>query len=415
MTFAPEINDETRTELRELLAAYDDALTDFDNDHLIIFPSDNERKRLFFEFLKRWDKAWSRRGPCMHDGCQQRSIARSHTISLGTSIRLIAENDHVLTPRFGEGGLELVPVGVREASTFPGFCEEHEAQFAVFETKKTMTEVEHFRLQAFRTICREIYAKRHQIQKAEEMLSTYERLRHDFVVGRIRQVPTGNASVKNLALRFEGDPIEAKLVGMLDEMRRDLPELEQLYRDILADLQTNSTKVAMIAADLDMRLPVCLSGLGVLNYVAGCERRRSLCFLAILPEQGRTKILLGAAAEHGEAIKLHFADTSSPSILEKLESWMLHGSDHWFITPSAWEAIPIVRQRAICNRILELRSLADGVPFSILDDARNQVVRFIEADLITKAASPDQIDNVEAVLAREKAKLDYRSSPSDLE
>lgn len=90
-----DISEERRLELRDLLTAYDDALADFETDHKVIFPSDAERNRLFFGFLNRWGNAWSKPGPCMFDGCTKRSIARSHTISLGTSIRLIAENDHV--------------------------------------------------------------------------------------------------------------------------------------------------------------------------------------------------------------------------------------------------------------------------------------------------------------------------------
>lgn len=125
-----DMSEEKREELRSLLIAYDAALTEFDNDHKVIFSSEADRNRLFFGFRKRWGKAWSKPGRCMHDGCAKTSIAHSHTISLGASIRLIAENDHVVTPQFGDNGLELVPIGVRKASTFPGFCEEHETQFS---------------------------------------------------------------------------------------------------------------------------------------------------------------------------------------------------------------------------------------------------------------------------------------------
>jgi hypothetical protein len=147
-----EICEEEREGLRALLTAYDAAIEDFESNHTVIFPSDGERKRQFYAFIKRWDKAWFTRGPRMHDGCTAKSIARSHTIPLAASIRLIAEDGHVVTPRFGANGIELARIGVHEASTFPGFCEEHEAQFAGFETKKHMTEAEHFQLQAFRTM-----------------------------------------------------------------------------------------------------------------------------------------------------------------------------------------------------------------------------------------------------------------------
>ena len=65
----------------------------------------------------------------MHDGCTKTSIARSHTIPLSGSLRLIAEDGHVLTPRVGESGLQLVHIGVRQGFNFPRLA--HEAEFAI--------------------------------------------------------------------------------------------------------------------------------------------------------------------------------------------------------------------------------------------------------------------------------------------
>jgi hypothetical protein len=408
-----DMSEEKREELRDVLTAYDDALTNLGNDHRVIFRSDSERNRLFYGFLKRWSKTWSKPGLCMHEGCVKTSISRSHTIPLAASIRLIAENGHVMTPQFGENGLDLVPVGVREASTFPGFCEEHEALFAAFETKKKMTDAEHFGLQAFRTICREIYTKRHQRQKSEAMLTEYRRLREDYVISRMNLAHKGNKPLGVSGLRFESDPIETKLIEVLDDIRIDLPELEGLYRGILDDLQSGGDNIFMEAANFDMQLFVCLSGLGVLNYMENGVGKRGLCFLAIIPEAGQTKIMLGAASTHEKIVRLHFNDLSSPTILEMLESWMIHGSDHWFMAPSAWQAIPEARQRAICARILEPLSLADRVPFSVLDGPRKHIVNLIESQLASRAIPPDEIERAKEILAEEKAKLDYVAAVSD--
>lgn len=401
-----DMNEATREELRDLLSAYDNALTEFDDDHTVIFPSDAERNRLFFEFLKRWGKAWSKPGPCMYDGCTKKSIARSHTISLGASIRLISEDDHVLTPRFGDNGVELVRIGVREASTFPGFCEEHEAHFAPFEVKKAMTDPGHFILQAFRTICREIYAKRYQRRQGEAMLAEYRRQREAFVIGRLKLSQTGTKPLDVSGIRFENDPMETKLVEMLNHAQVDLSELERLYRGILDDLQHDSENIAMIVADFDMQLAVCLSGCGVLKYMDQGASKRALCIFAIIPEAGRTKIIIGATADHENAIKLHFEAESSVAILEMLESWMIHGSDHWFITPSVWNDVPHARQRAICDRILDGNwSLADRVPFSVLDQPRRHIVSFIESQITSDAIPSEQIARVQQILAHQKVKF----------
>ena len=249
-----EIDEEKRAELRDALIAYDQALTDLEADAAAIFSTVGERNSVFHSFLKRWERAWSKAGPCMHDGCSNLSIPRSHTISLGASIRLIADNGHVQTPRYGAAGLNLVSVGVRDASTFPGFCTEHEKLFSAFETQKAMTEEQHFRLQAFRTICREIYSKRHQKQKAEAMLAEHRFRRGKFVIGRMQSARQAAPPLEVSGLTFENDEIENRLVRHLTDIQSDLPELEALYKGILNEIRHGSDHLAMLVANFDIQL-----------------------------------------------------------------------------------------------------------------------------------------------------------------
>jgi hypothetical protein len=102
-----------------------------------------------------------------------------------------------------------------------------------------------------------------------------------------------------------------------------------------------------------------------------------------------------------------FCDRSSLALLEMLESWMIHGSDHWFMTPSAWTAIPEARQRTICDRILEPLLLADRAPFSVLDGPRRQIPSFVESQLAKSVFPADEVEREKQTIAEEKAKLDY--------
>jgi hypothetical protein len=56
----------------------------------------------------------------MHPDCSNPSVGRSHAIPMGVSIKQIAEKGHVVTPRFRENGVEVVDIGVRDASRLPG-------------------------------------------------------------------------------------------------------------------------------------------------------------------------------------------------------------------------------------------------------------------------------------------------------
>lgn len=181
-------------------------------------------------------------------------------------------------------------------------------------------------------------------------------------------------------LEFRDDVLETQVVGHIDSLNEDLSALDGLYRGLVEDMRHGAQNTAMLIANFNLRVPVCLSGLGMLNYELHGVRKRALCFLAVIPEQAQTKIIIGAEKEHQNAIDLHFMDETSPALVARLESWMCHGSDHWFIAPSAWVAIPEQRRQAICDRILDVsHALADPVPFSVLDGTRSTINRAFTA------------------------------------
>jgi hypothetical protein len=323
------------------------------------------------------------------------------------SIKRIAENGHVVTPRFGGNGVEVVPIGIRDASTFPGFCDIHEAQFAEFESQKKMTTTDHFHLQAYRTLCREIYTKQHYKRKLEASLDDYRGLRGAFITARVSQVqrekPIGIKGV-----RFEHDPLEDSVIEQIESLSQGLKELDELYNGILDELRTGAGRVVMIGASLDFELPVCLSGLGILPYRTGDVIRRALCFLAVIPEANETKIIVGTGKDHENELTRYLQDESSTAMLARVESWMCHGSDHWFMTPSVWEAIPPERKDAIRARILDTaHSIAHPVEFSVLDGLRNRIVAWAESQLRDRKIAPDNISRAMQLVDAEKAKLNW--------
>jgi hypothetical protein len=239
------------------------------------------------------------------------------------------------------------------------------------------------------------------------MLDDYRRLREDFVVERMLAASTARTPLTISELKFENDEIEQKLTRMLGEVQSDLPELQGLYNGLIDEMRNGSDKTAIQVRDFDIQLPVALSGIGVLNYRRDDNSFRAICFVTILPEAGRTKFMIGADRQHSDALDFSLRDDGSLAVLATLESWMLHGSDHWFITPSAWAAVPPDRQRAICERILEPLSLADRAPFSVLDGARQQIITYIEELLVADALTLELRATWEEVREQEHAKLSW--------
>jgi hypothetical protein len=171
------------------------------------------------------------------------------------------------------------------------------------------------------------------------------------------------------------------------------------------DIRNNTlnSKISFVVATIDLQLPVCLSGMGVLNYIDAGVRKRALCLLAIIPEAGQAKIMYGTADMHMRALQSCFSDQSSPAVIEMLESWMCHGSDHWFMTPSEWRVISESRKQATLDLILNSElSIADPVEFSILDTARKRIIGFIEESLAAGTVPDHDVSMVKALLEREK-------------
>ncbi|MGC4015322.1 MAG: hypothetical protein QM755_12520 [Luteolibacter sp.] len=82
-------------------------------------------------------------------------------------MKLIEEGGSVLQWRQdwwtknGDGLLDLRPIMINEASTFPGFCAEHDGRlFVVVDTKPFYARRDQLFLQAFRAHVRELHCKR---------------------------------------------------------------------------------------------------------------------------------------------------------------------------------------------------------------------------------------------------------------
>ena len=240
-----------RNELRNLLRAYDDAVTDFESNHAVIYSSEADRLRRSFSNKKQWAKLWSRPVRCMYEGCTERSIPRSHSIPMSASLKLIAEEGHVVTPRLAGNGVEMGRIGIREASTFPGFCEHHESIFSEFESHKKMSSDRHYLLQTFRTLCREIFRMRRQKEWLKSSLAEYRELRRGFIVSRIQKAQQSKSTeIKNIT--FENDEMESRAVEGIDLLSEDLPILNDLYSNLFNDIRNETSDSSLIVRSFDL-------------------------------------------------------------------------------------------------------------------------------------------------------------------
>lgn len=97
-------------------------------------------------------------------------IVRAHTLQLAGSLSTIAVERHVygfdaLRPPEPNGDPRYGLIGVRQASTFTGFCSRHDTElFRPLEMTPFVTSKEQLFLLAYRALSKEVYAKRFAIR-----------------------------------------------------------------------------------------------------------------------------------------------------------------------------------------------------------------------------------------------------------
>jgi len=347
-------------------------------DPYAVFGPDSNRKRGLFDSRTRRFKAWDRSGPCLYRGCQEQSIPRSHAVQRAQALDGIAEDQHVLTPALDrEGALRLQRVGVRIASTFPGFCTRHELLFAEFEQAGAISTARHLALQMFRTLCREIARKRYSIEQGKQDLKNYRAARDAYYSSAIMTAAPGIAVG---GTRAEGDEREDCAVDLLKSEEEVLRMLEEdLYPEFTDYLETGSPEPSATAVRVPLHIPVSLSGFAVVNYLERDVPHRALCLVGVVPQGDETVLFIGTAKRHEALLELWTPRLDHGfGILNAVESWMLHGSDHWFLKPSIWAALPPERQAKILEAITATEgNIGFSSAFSIFDDLRRWLIEEI--------------------------------------
>lgn len=111
----------------------------------------------------------------LNDGLCTKKIIQAHTISKSGSLKQIAEGGHVMgvktslseLDRTG-GDMDVKKVGIKDASTFAGFCSYHDKElFAPLEDQAITLSTEQLFLLAYRSTSRELYAKNEQLLTVE--------------------------------------------------------------------------------------------------------------------------------------------------------------------------------------------------------------------------------------------------------
>lgn len=391
--------------LDKLNTAMDKALKDFQSNPSFIF--ENELERLKYQYSEPKElKNWKKNQKCIVTGCDKKSIEKSHTIQKSGSIKELAENEHILTPNFNDknGEMEMLSVGVNIASTFPGYCLEHESLFSEFENLKDFNTGEHMGLQLYRTVCREIVINEYKKNSLQDIHKRYivfrDKMMKDAYIANLDKetLNTPTLELKDFKLTSKDGRLREvkKRVKLIDT---NLKEFLYPYHDaILNDLKKKRfQKIAYTAITFNQQIPVALAGKG--NFYYG---KNINIIMNVLPRTNNTYIFFSTLKKNTKALKLYMRQFGNPLLMmNAIESCMIHGSDHWFIKPSIWNRINVDSQQKILDSINDDKyNIADKFEMTIFNDLKQTYF-----DLADKEASIP--DDVAELIKAEKEKSTF--------
>jgi hypothetical protein len=95
-------------------------------------------KSKYFDFLSSLGSLNNKPKNCMYPTCIDNSIKKSHIIPKSLVLEKISTNGHFIEPSFNDQSetYSFKKVGINQASTFSGFCEEHESGGQIWKRQK---------------------------------------------------------------------------------------------------------------------------------------------------------------------------------------------------------------------------------------------------------------------------------------
>jgi len=363
--------------------AMDLIIEEFGQNEELHLQNEIDRRRYlydsgYFKIIKE-DK-----GRCTYPGCEKIAI-KSHSIQKSASLKIIAEDNHVsmLAFDYRTEEMKMKRIGVNDASTFPGFCSEHELMFQVFETKGNIESDIEKLLQLYRSCCREIYGNQKSI--------TISRYRHEQYLN-FRNLKFKEMFLEKLEpdmlkdLRFDSiryDHLttnESLILNQITVAENHLKDfLYPMHKKLLKDIgKGRQQSTFLVSITVDIEIPCCLAGI---TYISGKGKVIEPIIVNVLPQIGSTMVLFAAPKRLQKRVEwfVRLITRSVFHLLESIEHWILDNSDHWFIRPSVWDYLnDSIKDNIINKFFLEMYSDSNTETMIFIQLRKELIHQFLE-------------------------------------
>ena len=328
---------------------------------------------------------WSKPRICIYPGCGSQTIKRSHAISKGNSLKNIADNGHVLQPFVDvfapHLAVSMKSIGVNAASTFPGFCNEHEELFQKYENKK-IHEDNFIPLQTYRSICREVVHLEIEIEIIEKEINSYK--------GKLEQeassILTEKLKKRGIFEKLERIEIKGldKILIRLEKLKKDRKSRlaylkrhsDQIIFEYISNPLDQDVEIISKGVNIDKKIPISLCGYSALAY-ENKGMNKMVFTMNVIPLENTTYIFCSTDKPQSSLFDdiTNYYFQSPLTVLSFIEAFMVYGSDHWYINPQYWNSFSNEKQEMILSEIFNVDKLfTSEFEYSIFDDIRTAIL-----------------------------------------
>ncbi len=326
----------------------------------------------------------------MFKNCNKKAI-NSHGISEEASLKLIADEDgHLISLKSQRSGMdwkmEFIPVSTGDASTFTGFCHEHDQFFNRLDSGKFETYFDVIN-QCFRSMSHTLYNYEYyfKVYKQErDNLDDFINLQSDIYksLGLTREEFKNRFIEENDKLwnkRFEDyeriNEFKCELNDLL-EMSEEIKHLELFNGKIIEYNWINSH---ITYRRIPIKIPVAL-----INHLsAGLNGKVSDLQFTIVPDKESTHFIQ-FNYRNSRYFTNDFLDKTKNSIsaLNYIEQIMMLNEKNWFIDPKVVDKFSNEKKLMIEQDMyfMHERSLNDKYDISIFDSIRIDLITELKGE-----------------------------------
>jgi hypothetical protein len=196
----------------------------------------------------------------------------------------------------------------------------------------------------------------------------------------------GNLSAEVKRFEHEGlNKLQAPLRRRLAQLASEITAYERDFLGPLSsEIEGNPSKSPLFVLSVDIPghvVPVALAGSGTFASAVTGEHHDVTALLNIWPSAAGTQLSILVKSQYQRDVENYIREFRTPEfrVLSMIETWMVHGSDHWFLQPSVWKRIPQTRAEKILGDIADLsRNIGMEYERSIFDERRSE---FLEGSI----------------------------------